>query len=105
MFFFIAGIQPKAVDLDTHPRLCRSCGLYQARLKRMDHYLSFFFLPILPVKRGTPFLQCGNCGSIFDESGEERAETPKSDEPRCLRCGKALEPGFSFCPSCGKPVR
>ncbi|MBU2498896.1 MAG: zinc ribbon domain-containing protein [Proteobacteria bacterium] len=104
MFFFIAGIQPKTIDLDTHPRFCRSCGLYQARIKRIDHYLSLFFLPLLRLKKGDPFLQCGSCGSIFDESGEPWAEPPKSPDKRCFRCGNPLDPGFRFCPSCGKAV-
>ena len=104
MFFFIGGVQPKTVELDTDGKRCPSCGLYQARLKRVDHYLSLFFIPILRVKRGTPFLQCGSCGSIFDESGKDRTGSSRMGGRRCLYCGKPLEEGFRFCPSCGKPA-
>ncbi len=52
MFFFIGGVQPKTITLDDSRRLCPACGLAQARLKRTDQYLSLFFIPLFPVKRG-----------------------------------------------------
>jgi hypothetical protein len=69
MFFFIGGIQPKTIDLDNQPRMCPSCGLYQARLKRVDQYLSAFFIPVLRVKKGDPFLLCERCGVASKETG------------------------------------
>jgi hypothetical protein len=56
MFFLIAGIQPKIVDVDAPTRRCPSCGLYQAGLKRQDHYFSIFFLPLFRVKKGVGYL-------------------------------------------------
>jgi hypothetical protein len=47
---FIAGVSPKIKVLDQNPRRCPVCGLHQAYNKRMDHYLSLFFIPILRVK-------------------------------------------------------
>jgi len=61
MFFFIGGVQPKTIELDEQPRICSSCGLCQARMKRVDHYISIFFLPILRIKKGEPFLLCEKC--------------------------------------------
>jgi hypothetical protein len=105
VFFFIAGIQPKTVELDGHPRMCSSCGLYQARLKRVDQYLSVFFIPVLRVKKGGPFIQCQSCGSLFRESGQEAWRGPLTKpQDRCPHCGLLLEPGFRFCPSCGKKI-
>jgi hypothetical protein len=101
MFFFIAGIQPKTVTLDETPRMCPACGLYQARLKRVDHYLSLFFIPLFPVKKGGPFVQCQRCGSVFSESGEAWGGTRTGDRT-CPGCGRPVEPGFRFCPSCGR---
>ncbi|MEJ2586515.1 MAG: zinc ribbon domain-containing protein [Deltaproteobacteria bacterium] len=105
MFFFIGGIQPKTVTLDNQPRLCPSCGLAQARLKRVDHYLSLFFIPIFPVKKGTPFLECRRCGAVSDESGEISAYTPPGPGSFCQKCGQRVDPGFRFCPYCGSPLR
>ncbi|MBW1797575.1 MAG: zinc ribbon domain-containing protein [Deltaproteobacteria bacterium] len=102
--FFIAGIQPKTVKLDDHPRMCPSCGLYQARLKRVDQYLSVFFLPIFRVKRGVPFLECQSCGSFSRESGEVLAGPAQRSVRTCPYCGKTLEPEHRFCPFCGKPM-
>ena len=82
MFFFIAGIQPKTVELDAPSRMCPKCGLYQAQLKRVDHYLSLFFIPLFPVKKGNPFLECRRCAGVFTESGQPWFEPfPKGSIP------------------------
>jgi zinc-ribbon family len=105
VFFFIAGIQPKTVEIESHPRMCSSCGLYQARLKRVDHYFSLFFIPVLRVKKGDPLIQCQSCGSKFRESGQEAWRGPSTKpEDRCPHCGVLLEPAFRFCPNCGKAI-
>ncbi len=67
MFFFIGGVQPKTMTLDDTPRLCPACGLAQARLKRIDHYLSLFFIPLFPVKRGEPAVICDRCGAVSSQ--------------------------------------
>lgn len=104
MFFFIAGVQPKKVSLDEQPKMCPSCGLYQARLRRVDHYLSVFFLPLFRVKTGAPFLECQRCGSISQESGKQWIEPQQPAGLACPHCGKALDPGFRFCPFCGRSL-
>jgi len=104
MFFIIAGIQPRKIILDDSPRMCPSCGLYQAYLKRVDQYFSFFFLPLLRIKKGTPFLECKRCGNLSRESGEEWSEPRQSFARTCPGCGKAVDPAYSFCPFCGKKL-
>lgn len=69
MFFFIGGVQPKTVRIDKQARLCPACQHSAVYLKRVDHYLSLFFIPLFPVKKGIPFLSCDNCHSVFDETG------------------------------------
>jgi hypothetical protein len=101
----LAGIQPKTVELESQPRRCPSCGLYQARLKRVDHYLSLFFVPLFRVKKGSPLLECRSCGSLFSESGQPWFEASGRAGGVCPACGKVLDPGFRYCPSCGKPVQ
>ncbi|MBW1998641.1 MAG: zinc ribbon domain-containing protein [Deltaproteobacteria bacterium] len=104
MFFFIAGIQPRKVEVDSVPRACPSCGLVQARLKRVDHYLSFFFIPLFRVKKGAPFLECENCGTLSHESGEPWFKSTRAHEMRCANCGALIQSTFRFCPACGKRV-
>jgi uncharacterized C2H2 Zn-finger protein len=58
---FIAGIFPKTKTLDQNPHRCPVCGLHPAYYKRMDHYFSLFFIPILRVKKGEPFIMCDRC--------------------------------------------
>jgi hypothetical protein len=70
MFFFIGGFQPKTVDLENVPRVCTSCGLYEARLKRVDHYISVLFLPLFRIKKGPAILICENCGHVWSEREE-----------------------------------
>jgi ribosomal protein L32 len=97
MFFFIGGIQPKTVTVEERSRMCPSCGLYQARLIRVDHYLSLFFIPLIRVKKGEPVLRCDRCANVVRQAGQGASVCPS--------CGGSLESNFSFCPHCGKPVR
>ena len=101
MFFFIGGVQPKTVPLDASPRLCPVCGLAQARLKRMDHYLSLFFIPLFPVKRGEPVLICDRCGAMSHPDRTLEAVAPVLEGNRCSHCGFSLESNFRYCPQCG----
>ena len=105
MFFFIGGIQPKTVTIDDQPRMCRSCGLYQARLKRIDHYLSLFFIPIFPVKKGEPFLECRSCGAVMGEYEESPVHRVPEHPSHCPHCGQRIEPSFRYCPFCGKSLQ
>jgi len=105
MFFFIAGLQPKNITIDEHPRMCPSCGLYQARLKRMDHYLSVFFIPLIRVKKGVPFLRCDRCGSLSHESDDMGSwSQERISLNKCPYCNRQIETAFHFCPFCGKAL-
>ncbi len=59
--FLIAGVQPKTRRVDGNPQRCPACGLTQAFATRVDHYLSLFFIPLIRVKQGEPFLLCEAC--------------------------------------------
>jgi ssDNA-binding Zn-finger/Zn-ribbon topoisomerase 1 len=104
MFFFIAGIHPKTIIIDSNPVKCPTCGLYKANLKRTDHYLSVFFLPIFRIKKGNPILECQRCGK-FDLKAEK---TDQSSSTlfcyNCPYCGEAIGRRYRFCPFCGRPL-
>lgn len=110
MFFLIGGVQPKTVPLDDQRRRCPACGLAQARLERIDHYLSVFFIPLLRVRQGQPVLVCRRCGAVTDPGAAFASESLQgpspqpSRPPQCGNCGALLEPGFSYCPHCGSKV-
>jgi hypothetical protein len=104
MFFFIGGIQPKTVTLEKQARTCPSCGHVGVSLKRVDHYVSLFFIPLIPVKRGVPFLICDKCNSVLDEYGYGRAPEGWVKKARCPSCGREVEQDFAFCPYCGKAL-
>jgi len=99
----IGGVQPRKVRLEKQGWHCSTCSSSEVYLTRTDHYLSLFFIPLFPVKKGTPFLMCHDCGTIYDEHGE-----PYHFEARgattCPECGGVLDPAFSFCPYCGRRV-
>jgi hypothetical protein len=105
MFFFIGGVQPKTVRLERRARLCPVCQHSAVYLKRVDHYLSLFFIPLFPVKKGAPFLACDNCLSVFDENGSRVRDVQQKSSRACPYCGRSLEDDFDFCPRCGKKVR
>lgn len=101
MFFLVGGISPKTVVLDPAARRCPACGLFQARLQRVDHYLNLFFIPLWRVKKGVPLLVCSRCGTLSDpNAGAADAAAPPS--ATCSRCGRALAPDFRYCPHCGQ---
>ncbi|SFM46205.1 zinc ribbon domain-containing protein [Thermodesulforhabdus norvegica] len=106
MFFFIGGVQPKTVTLDENPRLCPSCGLAQAKLKRIDHYVSLFFIPLFPVKKGEPLLMCERCGFAAppDQADYFARSRQFHRRPQCPSCGLELDPSFNYCPRCGTKV-
>ncbi len=105
MFFLIGGVQPKTVTLDETPRICSACGLAQARLKRVDHYLSLFFIPLFPVKKGDPVLICDRCGAISSPEGDFRGAIAGSSQgQRVPQCGYPVARDFRYCPSCGTRI-
>jgi transcription elongation factor Elf1 len=98
---FIGGVGPRKKKLDSHPRICSNCGLSQAYLVRLDDYLSLFFIPILRIRKGRPFVECERCGQFTDENG--KVDTPGKDirSISCYRCGEVLDKEFTYCPYCG----
>jgi ribosomal protein L37E len=101
---FIGGVGPRKKRLDYQPRICSNCGLSQAYLTRVDHWLSVFFIPIFPVRRGQPVVLCDRCGHVDGESGKTIAEGVDLATSQCHRCGESLEKGFRYCPQCGTPL-
>jgi zinc-ribbon family len=107
MFFFIGGVQPRTIIVDETPRLCPQCGLAQARLKRIDHYLSLFFIPLIPIRRGPVLLVCDRCEQAFDPEKPLMPSERGANAPGlrlCTSCGQALQPSFTYCPYCGSRV-
>jgi hypothetical protein len=106
MFFLIGGVQPKTVTIDDTPRLCPACGLAQARLKRVDHYLSLFFIPLFPVKRGDPMVICERCGAVSSPDQGLTTRTVKLIQiDQCPKCGSPVRPEDNFCAHCGYDIR
>jgi hypothetical protein len=100
--FIIGGLSPKLRTLDPTPRICPACGLAQAYLKQVDHYINLFFIPLFRVKKGKPFLFCDRCqNSGFLHPADDPLSSPGI---RCRTCGREIQPEFRFCPHCGKPL-
>jgi predicted RNA-binding Zn-ribbon protein involved in translation (DUF1610 family) len=102
--FIIAGISPKVKVLDSNPRICPSCGLARAYLKRADSYFSLFFIPLFRVKKGEPFIICDRCETVVsDQSPPLRTWADKTPD-QCKSCGRTVQNGFLYCPYCGKRI-
>jgi RNA polymerase subunit RPABC4/transcription elongation factor Spt4 len=100
--FLIAGVSPKTKIIDNNPRRCPVCGLDRAYYKRVDHYFNLFFIPILRVKKGEPFIMCDRCERTVHEFEQEHTIQSARHEKRCKSCGKDLHGDFKYCPFCGK---
>jgi RNA polymerase subunit RPABC4/transcription elongation factor Spt4 len=104
MFFFIGGVQPKTIKIDANPRTCPECGHSELYIKRRDSYLSLFFIPLFPVKKGIPFMVCENCGSVFTQDGSQIEDSSRHRIQKCPHCGRSVGSDFVFCPYCGKSL-
>jgi primosomal protein N' len=69
----------------------------------VNHYISLFFIPLIRIKQGEPFLYCRRCEGI---AAGGRQATPGNHAgaapPMCRQCGRQLEDTFNYCPNCGK---
>ncbi|MGD2188104.1 MAG: zinc ribbon domain-containing protein [Desulfobacterales bacterium] len=101
---FIAGVSPKIKVLDQNPRRCPVCGLHQAYYKRMDHYLSLFFIPLFRIRKGEPFIMCDRCERSVNEFGPDVNRQQPEGAQTCRSCGKVLDKDFKYCPHCGKKI-
>ncbi len=90
--------------LMTNPDYVLVCGLAQAYFKRTDHYFNLFFIPILRVKKGEPFIMCEKCERNMHEFGDEYNGWLDKQDRTCGHCGRALHQDFQYCPFCGKQV-
>lgn len=110
-------MQPKTVELEDAKRPCPSCGLNTCQRLRQDYYLSLFFIPLFPVKRGEPYWQCTRCGQACQAQAQAIALAPRPGPPpdatqdrpasgpaACRFCGGGLGPGFRYCPYCGARI-
>jgi hypothetical protein len=88
--------------LDERPARCPACGLHQARTQRIDHYLSLFFIPLIRVRTGEPFLMCDRCRQTGPGSGSEAQAAAQRPSSRCRQCSRDLPADYLFCPHCGR---
>ena len=101
--FLIAGVQPKTRRVDDNPQRCPACGLARAYSTRVDHYLSLFFIPLLRVKRGDPFLLCESCQQPADAFGSHPRQEPLAGRDAvCVACRQTFDSSFKYCPHCGQ---
>jgi DNA-directed RNA polymerase subunit RPC12/RpoP len=101
-FFFIGGVGPRTTTLDQQERQCPNCGRLTLYLKRTDQYFSLFFIPLFRVKKGEPFLKCGNCKATYDQHGRRGQEEQTFGGQKCPFCGRQRDLDFKYCPECGK---
>ena len=101
--FLIAGVQPKTRRIDANPRRCPSCGLTTAYTTRVDHYLSLFFIPLIKVKQGEPFLLCEGCRrQVSSDQRYGFQEKASSTTAVCVACGESFDGAYNYCPYCGQ---
>jgi predicted RNA-binding Zn-ribbon protein involved in translation (DUF1610 family) len=102
IMFLIAGVQPKTRRVDENPMRCPSCGQTSAYRTRVDHYLSLFFIPLIRVKQGAPFLLCEACRGPVDAFQAPKRVPPSGAAGVCVACGKTVDGSFKYCPHCGQ---
>ncbi|GBF90225.1 hypothetical protein Rsub_03358 [Raphidocelis subcapitata] len=108
MFVFVGGVSPHAVSRDLPARECPACGAVGAmQERRVDSDLSLFFVRVLTLERGAPFLACTRCGwtSMAGSGGNGApAAGAVAQGPACPHCGSDVQRGWQWCPFCGGPL-
>ncbi len=62
--FLIFGLKTSERSLGSQVMICEVCGVTAAQiLVRRATKLSLFFIPLIPVKPASHYLQCTNCGT------------------------------------------
>jgi hypothetical protein len=62
---------------------CPQCGSRQpCRERSSQYYLTFYFVPTVPLGRGVPFLECRSCRGTFPlEANQLLATVPEGEPP------------------------
>lgn len=108
MFFFIGGLSPRVRKLNGPPGICPRCGAVSLCQVRVDHYLSLFFVPVFPVRKGQPELICKDCGlEILEPNLQAGSPGDRPSRPGsvCPGCARPLTPEFRYCPFCGRSLK
>ncbi|KAG2445460.1 hypothetical protein HXX76_000079 [Chlamydomonas incerta] len=80
MFFFLASYLPKVEVLRALSAACEHCGTVGSlKLKRVDQVLSLFLLPVYR-RRGTPFVECDNCGWVATSTAAQQEGRQQLEE-------------------------
>jgi RNA polymerase subunit RPABC4/transcription elongation factor Spt4 len=101
--FLIAGVQPRTCKGPKTDQICPHCGLAQVHERRLDHYFSLFFIPLVRVKKGASFSWCERCQAPL-AGGIDPQPGPSPDKQVCPGCGELLDPQYRFCPYCGRSL-
>ncbi len=122
MFFIgIFGIQDKIKVLKEFPNTICKCGSYTRAEMLMEYtYFHFFFIPLFKWNR-RHYVQTRCCHRVFkvpEDYVEELLAGDRIDFDRleevggyqgdgsvsCSHCGGRLQPGFEYCPYCGRRI-
>ncbi len=63
--FIIFGLKTAERRIGSQIMTCEVCGVTAAQiLIRRSTRLSLFFIPLIPVKPASHYVQCTNCGAV-----------------------------------------
>jgi transcription elongation factor Elf1 len=98
MPIIIYGSRGVTSELSSGDFHCPHCGNpSEYKLKQIRRFFTLFFIPIFPISSGVRFVECGHCGSQFEEAvldyepPSEEAQNFVREADRCLKDGMSLE--------------
>lgn len=66
-FIFVFGVRPRETTLRNGSFLCPACGVERHYvLKQVRPYVTFYFIPVIPVGKENVIVQCQTCQRSFD---------------------------------------
>ena len=77
----IFGTRPKTKTVGTGQFYCPRCQSQRAyERKQLQQYFALYFIPLIPVGKGSEFIECQTCGAAFELSViDYKVPEPKPD--------------------------
>ncbi len=117
MFFIgVFGMNRRNKKIKEVKFKCTGCLKNKGEVIESANTFEFFFIPVFKMSKKY-FLKCISCDSLYKlnpnsiESVMEKGEVLYEDIEEivfenyvCSGCGERIEPGYDYCPKCGKKL-
>ncbi len=88
------GVTSNLEEGDFHCPHCQNESSY--KLKQVRRFFTLFFIPIFPISSGIRYVECGNCGSQYEEAVLDYRPKSTEEALTVLAASGQLQDGASL---------